>query len=130
MNVRKEKIVTILITYGGMHVHRGVIKYYTQPPAAAKTTVESALVSEMSQEFDIDSVASKEGSMMKALPTYRPSQTMVVETLGPVAEVRENENLSDDDAEEMEDDSEEEESGEQLVSNEGWFVKCVYICIW
>lgn len=100
----------------------GVIKYYTQPPTATKTKVESALVSELGQEFDIDSVASQEGSMMKALPTYRPSQTMVVETLGPVAEVRENMEQEDDDdtddnSEEMEDDSE-EESGEQLLSKE------------
>lgn len=88
--------------------------------------MESALVSELSQEFDIDSVASQEGSMMKALPNYRPSQTMVVETLGPVAEVRENMEHDDDDdnddSEEMEDDSEEEGSGEQLVSNN----KCWY----
>lgn len=92
----------------------------TQPPTAAKTKVESALVSELSQEFDIDSVASQEGFMLKALPNHWPSQTMVVETLGPAAKVRENmeqEEEDDDNSEEMKDDSKEEGNGEQLVRN-------------
>lgn len=97
----------------------GLIKYYTQPPVAAKTEVGSALVSELSQEFDINSLASEEGSMMKALPTYRPSQTMVVESLGPVVEVRNRENKDEDSPEEMDDVSEEEEEEpEQLLSKE------------
>lgn len=55
--------------------------------------------------------------MMKALPTYRPSQTMVVESLGPVVEVRDRENKENEDSpEEMDDDSEEEEEeAEELV---------------
>lgn len=99
----------------------GVIKYYTQPPVAAQPEVASALVSELSQEFDLDSVAREEGSMMKALPSYRPSQTMVVESLGVVTEVRDKERQENDNSEDMDDDSEEdeeEEEEEQLLSKE------------
>lgn len=99
-----------------MYSCRGVIKYYTQPPVAAQPEVASALVSELSQEFDLDSLAREEGSMMKALPSYRPSQTMVVESLGVVTEVRDKERQENDNSEDMDDDSEEEEEEEQLVS--------------
>lgn len=118
MESYEEHVYSMYQICDGMLFDRGVIKYYTQPPAAAKTEVGSTLVSKLSQEFDLNSVASQEGSMMKALPTYRPSQTMVVETLGPVAEVRDKgDKESEDDSEEMDDDSEEEEDGEQLVCN-------------
>ena len=57
--------------------------------------------------------------MIKALPVHRPSQTMVVESLGPVREVRDQERRENDESSEMDDDSEEEkeeEEEEQLVS--------------
>ena len=95
--------------------YSGLIKYYTQPPVATKTEVGSALVSELGQEFDLDSLASEEGSMMKALPTFRPSQTMVVESLGPVVEVRETENMENEDSNDEMDDASEDEEEQQLV---------------
>ncbi|KAG0712941.1 Guanine nucleotide-binding protein-like 3 [Chionoecetes opilio] len=98
----------------------GLIKYYTQPPVTAETEVGSALVSELSQEFDIDSLAKEEGSMLKALPIHRPSQTMVVASLGPVVEVqdREQRDMEEDSPEEGSDDSDQEEEEEQLLAKE------------
>ncbi|KAG7171454.1 guanine nucleotide-binding protein-like 3 homolog [Homarus americanus] len=88
----------------------GHIKFYTQPPEVPDTKVGTTLITELSKEFDIDSLLSEEGSMLKALPTYRPSQTMVVDSLGPVMEVNDQEELEEE-SEEEEEKMEEEEEG-------------------
>lgn len=61
--------------------------------------------------------------MLKTLPTYRPSQTMVVDSLGPVEEVREKEDKMEEDAEgqEMQEDEDEdkEESEDEDAEAQG-----------
>ncbi|XP_069948877.1 uncharacterized protein [Cherax quadricarinatus] len=92
----------------------GHIKYYTQPPVVADTQVGTTLVTELSKAFDIDNLKMEEETMFKALPTYRPSQTMLVDSLGPVREVKDVEdNIEEEVEEEM--DEEMEDSEESLV---------------
>lgn len=99
----------------------GLIKYYTQPPEVANTQVGTTLVTELSKEFDIDSLVLEEGSMLSALPTFRPSQTMLVDSLGPVMEVKDGEdNMDEEDAAEEDeiDDDDEEDEVEDMEDNE------------
>lgn len=85
----------------------GLIKYYTQPPEINTTQDGAKLVTELSKEFDLDSLLSEEGSLMKALPTFRPSETMIVDSLGPVVEFKDNDEIEEEEEEEnMEDDGE------------------------
>lgn len=90
----------------------GLIKYHTQPPVVENTEIGAALVTELGKEFDIASLSSQEGSVLTSLPVYRPSQTMVVASLGPVMEVKDR----DDEAEKMDSGGEEQNEGAKVVS--------------
>ncbi|KAK4316977.1 hypothetical protein Pmani_011915 [Petrolisthes manimaculis] len=93
----------------------GLIKYYTEPPVVKNTEIGASLVTELAKEFDIESLKTQEGSVLTSLPQYKPSQAMVVESLGPVMEVKDRDNEvesmgsgEDEQQEEAEDSGEEE----------------------
>ncbi|KAK7077881.1 Guanine nucleotide-binding protein-like 3 [Halocaridina rubra] len=90
----------------------GIIKYYTQPPAEPDTHIASTIVQEMSAEFDMNSLMETEGNVLEELPMHRPSQTMVIRSLGPIREVKEENSDKDSD---MEDDTEREEDARNTI---------------
>lgn len=70
----------------------------------------------------MDSLSAAEGTFMDTLPIYRPSQTMAVQSAGPLMEIREHEEMesgsedeSEDEEEEMEMDTEEAGTGVEGV---------------
>lgn len=76
--------------------------------------VGATLVTEMSKEFDLNSVSEVEGSLMASLPVYRPSQTMAVQSMGPLMEIREHVEMeSDADSDEGEEEMEADEALEE-----------------
>lgn len=87
----------------------GAIKYYTQPPDIDNAQVGAALVSQLGKEFDMDSLSAAEGTFMDTLPVYRPSQTMAVQSAGPLMEIREHEEMESGSEDEAEDEEEEME---------------------
>lgn len=77
------------------------------------------MVSQLGKEFDMDSLSAAEGTFMDTLPVYRPSQTMAVQSAGPLMEIREHEEMesgSEDEAEEEEEEMEmeTEEAGAEV----------------
>merc|ERR1719342_678087 len=88
----------------------GNIKYYTSPPLVEAQ--KASLLTSLAPEFDLDSLMETEGSVMSELPQLRPSETMVVQTAGPLTNVRET-----DDSDMEETDDEENNDDKMLASN-------------
>ena len=81
-----------------------------------------SLIGKLSAEFDLDSLQDDEVSLMKELPIHRPSKTMKVSSLGPVAQFMDVD-VQDDQDSDMEEDEDDgdgddnEDDSPAVVSN-------------
>lgn len=89
----------------------GNIKYYTSPPVVEAQS--ASLLTSLAPEFDIESLMDTEGSVMSELPQLRPSETMVVQSAGPLTDIRQKD---DSDMEDTDDDEENNADSNNVLS--------------
>jgi nuclear GTP-binding protein len=78
----------------------GKIKYYTHPPEVEtrSTHISAEIVSAFSKEFSLDTLDKMEEDEWQNLPTVLPSQTMLIESSGIVADNAKQEESMDTDS--------------------------------
>lgn len=103
----------------------GKIKYYTHPPEVVtrSTHISAEIVSEYSKEFNLDSLDKMEQDDWENLPSVLPSQTMLIESSGIVADNAKEEELMETESEDDEADDDVKSEGE----NEGQLSRKVVV---
>ena len=101
----------------------GKIKYYTHPPEAEtrSTHISAEIVTTFSKEFSLDNLDKMEEDEWQKLPAVLPSQTMLVESTGIVADsVKQEETMETDSGSSDDDDDDKDDAGKEMVEdNEG-----------
>ncbi|XP_045165338.2 guanine nucleotide-binding protein-like 3 homolog [Mercenaria mercenaria] len=131
------------------HWNMGKINYYTHPPEQMETHVSSEIVTQMGQEFDIDSLLSDQQKIIDSLEK-KSTKHMLVESVGPAKVIMKAEDINkvamdteaDDDDDDDNDDEEEEdeemddadsdeehESGEEMVEDEDVEMEAVTVSL-
>ena len=89
----------------------GKIKYFTHPPETGGSgEISAEIVSEFAKEFQLDDLDKMDADDFESLPTVLPSQSMLLNSSGVVAEAKK----TDDD---MDEDEDEEDENEGQLSN-------------